>query len=1635
MRSVLTFFLLLCAGAPFAQQVLLTPPSPAAESFFLVDAGGLSPGQVYSVELNTGGGAMVLGDATADRTGSFLLEATVPDVAPGSYMLDILAARNLVVSQPIAVRSQPAISLNQASGSPGDRVQFTATGLLPGTLELRLGTHRLFGPVPAGETVSGDFLVPAPRDRDPPIVLLNRVGRLLVGSASTPFQIEEDNNARYEPRAESVNLPSETVRPDQTSTVTGRLILPSQVLNDPEAKYSLVMKYCGDGSVFPAPVGLRPGQQADDCVMVPVDSGSVVVDPNGDFSAEISTASLLYGGTVPPSADPGVTDLGLAYATPERRGVFLLGTADGSYVAPASDLPEIVSFDIKLTDLFDIPLEGALVGLEEAPLVDPECGLPVCEDQPDSAGGAVFSTDNQFSWIQDLDFEIELGPLNTCPTGLNRGFTDENGVFTITINRAALTLALKTSGLLAGLDINTNVPRFPRYYPMRIKMNALFLEGTDPPQSYGVVVDGSPTGLFYDLFYDAAWGRFYEGAPSLELLEASGNNANPPAFGYPEVLPGELKFALAPVSITDDEIQFPEDPQMPGLIKYTLPDERKTPIFKTLTRVGEPVGVDLDIIRPARIEQYYDAFLFGQLESLNLALTGPGYRVDRQLQLTSPDPGCSPDGISYGLDLPDGHMLAAGTYEGKLTGQVGNGGPTFAKIFQFEVVEGPKWLNDETLGSRRIEWSPEEVTLSAMEPPAMTSISETPDPNYDVGTLDNDTQNDAWRYETLTPGNFSEIVRIPQSANLALSAETEEVPQSPLNINGDTAKDGNVLNDFEVKKQEILDSGKIPLFRYGWDLWPIAEATVGADFWFKVFFESFGEIVKQADRLITRMVASPSVTAALDIFIDASILFDIVDIDVDAIPQITVALVACQNGGTATSSELFNFILKARYEISVGICPLCLSSSGVRNLINESTTSGNSQCRIEPEPNIPDAAKGETTRTTPQGRSALATNGRGRSARVWTDASGAIQMEVANAGLVETAAEINAQLARGVTDLTVEWISRSRAVMVWAQSALDSQSFDTLRVELEAANRTNNGAMPDDWEPVVSQQHLRYAVYENGTWTEPMTLTPPGFGEGGVQLASCPGEETRSSACPAAGEVMAVFTRDIASDAKLSGDQRVFYTRFDGAAWTPPARLDPTSLAKEVQPAVTYVQGQPVAVWVRNPTRSLADLNQRELAYRFINSESQGTVPTGISNGLASPSLRGDSLGRLVVAYSVAQDPGAFLGNRRSLHLAVGDCSSFPCVWAETELLDAFDRRIWAERPQLEITPADLAVVGFRHLGYGSLTNEPLVRAEDSLGATLGTGDMAMVSVDLETGAALLDPLTDDSGVHGMPDLAFDPFLGEFIASSTPVADIQAKVLAQTRSLKRQPVPTRGIAQRLGNGTGPSLVRIAALPDLAVRELTVTAAPESLLNNVEMVLTVANRGAPFEGTVGLVFAWDGPGDAGLPVWYGDFSDPGPGGTTITAYAGFPEGASVDDTRRLFVQLDNRAELNDANGANNVASAVVGALPVSVITSAMTSPTADGVLLDWDDADDPRVVGYRIYRGEDGADLVPVGSSFTSGYYDFSVDSSRSLRYRVTAFSHGGVESPPGPILELTPQPRRSRHGGVLFADGFEPIQR
>jgi hypothetical protein len=114
--------------------------------------------------------------------------------------------------------------------------------------------------------------------------------------------------------------------------------------------------------------------------------------------------------------------------------------------------------------------------------------------------------------------------------------------------------------------------------------------------------------------------------------------------------------------------------------------------------------------------------------------------------------------------------------------------------------------------------------------------------------------------------------------------------------------------------------------------------------------------------------------------------------------------------------------------------------------------------------------------------------------------------------------------------------------------------------------------------------------------------------------------------------------------------------------------------------------------------------------------------------------------------------------------------------------------------------------------------------------------------------------------------------------------------------------------------------------------------------------------------------------------------------------------NLDLPHRLHILVNPTGVLPETDLGNNRIQAAIGGLPAPQGVLASARQGGSLVFLNWTAVSDPRVAGYRIYRGLAGSPLFPVGSTFTNHWVDLTAALDRTYHYAVASYSNEGIES-------------------------------
>ncbi len=982
-----------------------------------------------------------------------------------------------------------------------------------------------------------------------------------------------------------------------------------------------------------------------------------------------------------------------------------------------------------------------------------------------------------------------------------------------------------------------------------------------------------------------------------------------------------------------------------------------------------------------RIGLLHDPAKYGVLGDVRLFLDN----VDQGLFSTGSNPDCV-GSTYYFFDVLNAHQLTPGWHflriEAHPTGVIT---PTVRTLI-LEYVKLPssaKWFYDSSYKNRHVTWHTKFVDLSGLQLPAgqpgSSSVLTATVPR--VGYLENRAGANNFVSQRLDAAGSSNVHYTGGVQSKALNTSAPEQPTNQQVVGSNPIKFGG------PNPISILDTGWMPLFRDYWGVWPIASATIGADMAFKATLIYNGTITLNPSH--STLFVSPNATVNVKAWFDLSALFGVVKAGASAIPSIGVSMpVTFENGAKKDDDVCFNYKLDIEWYGKVGVCPLCKKRSGTKNIFNDYTPKTPLCAQAQPKMSAP------TVDTPPPDTSpALAVDGFGHTLAVWSDDNNDLRFNTYNGVSWSTPQYLIAN-QRSLAP-KIAFFAPNQAVTVWSQNSL------TLAQQQTAS-----------FTDTVRAQHLAYATWNGVTWSAPLTLTLPSTGEGGVVLASC---LSTTSGCPASGAVTAVWIKDVVGE--LAQRQfRLFYAVYQDGSWSAAQPIDAASTATDSEPTIVYQGSTPVVVWMRDADRDVATIADRRLAYLPLNG-SPIVIPNDLPTGIVEPSAAIDPAGNLKIAFTRVEDANAFTGNQRPLYSAAQFCSP-GCAWSVQKLQDNHGRALRAEAPLLTIDHNGKSVITFRGLGFGSLPNGTYQSfPEDAIGMVTLTGELAQVEVDFASAVHSPHYLTNDGAVNWHPAVMFDPALNQIntivIKGTAPALPLQVK--AQHGASVRRPAAITQIDDEVVFNAVPQQ------PDFVVVAVTPSKRYPELIDPISITVELRNDGATWQAGrtdhLDLVALWDG--EAGVGTLAGStrltelFS-----GQIVTVTLILTPPVNLDVTHTLHVIINPQQTIAEATATNNQQTTLIGGLPVPTDLSALAQTGNSLVYLNWTPSTDRRVVGYRIYRAQDGGAAASIGSTFVAGYVDLGASLDHVYGYRVSSYNVDGVESELSAPLIVTANSQR-----------------
>lgn len=1436
------------------------------------------------------------------------------------------------------------LDLNPNYGPPGTSVHFIAHNLTAGQLRLDYADIPVFGPVNVSAgSFEGDFLVPA--DRPSP---LGTDAEVLVSNL-LGSQVLGVVSTFFVPQ-----------EPNPTPYTITDVLLPDTPVS-PGSMFSL------SGQISPIPVSplssydLKVMWKSASGKIVPITQGTPVLLADGSFTASARVPSLLAGDALIPESGGQV---GVAFFDLHNGASAVVGN-----VAWGLDPPPPV-FKVKVVNPSGDPIPGAIVDIRAFYSSMKSLG-------GETATGAVLN--NQLSNLEVHENQIVdyLGPLTTsqsdsftCDFTNVYGKTNLQGEFTVQFDSNQL--AMMGQKIFLG-----NLPK-PTYseVPMEITF-PLYVNALHVGYGYNNLAQVYTTSMrfsgYSNLFYDAQTNQLLNTNPFVVTLTPLPAGTNIPLPIVPKIgLPGLL-------TATNIVIGSKENYLGTGIPMIAFGNFYSFPLaqFPETWFIAPPQNIE--------IEFQHDPAVFGALDPANSRFTLSGQTYPFSLIGKKYEGSTLCKGEVYRASIPNLHRFAPGFYTGMIELHDLSLPANITRYYvQLNIVPAPTWILDPKYQLKQISppqfldlsWILKGYQYPSNDPDSLSSL----DTNVNkVGPLENRVSYQDEVSQQLYPDKTSGITYKGENATTTLSKGADSQSLS-----------GNVAGGKEILIPKttltVLDTGKMPLYRHVFGIPPIAGATLGADMWFNATLSKEGVIqFTPGGGTSTTLDITPTATVGVDAFFDLSVLFGLVSANAHAVPDITLKMpTRFVNGGLQDSQKCFLYNLDVKWEASAGVCPLCLSKSGTEGIFHGSNPN---PCTLSTNPSVQnDPTLIAETPAPPTASPALAVDGYGHTLLVWSDLSGNIQSQVFSGG--QLTANLQVSAGNASSDPKVAFYAPNKAAAVWTENSLTLPQAQTATLD-----------------QFIQAQHLKFATWDGSSWSAAQNLTLPADsnGEGRVALAGC---LSTNPSCPVGGAVTAVWVRDAVGS--LAARQfRLFYAAFASNAWSAPLAVDPTSAATDAEPSAAYrSDGTAVVAWVRDGDRSLATPNDRQIAQRSLTIGSPVVVESSLPAGAAEPSLAINSAGELHMAYTVATDPLAFIGDQRQLHAAKRTCGGQGCTWNDQALTDANGRPVHAESPVLLLDLNGQAQIAYRALGFGAAyPGAPTVLKGDALGTILGTGELAQAFVSFSSNMITPSYKTNAGKTLWQTAAVFDPLLNQVYAvgSQGSGPTLPAVMSAQLESLGYQ-------VADLTDAVGPLVfVASSAAPDFSIFAVTPsTLYPQEGGDPLSVFVLIMNNGPDYAGRLQLKLAWDAPVGLGAPA--GEYTLPTLVGGGLT---GIEFSTEVDTLmlpsfphlpHTLYVQVNPLQNPAESNYANNLQTVALGGLPAPLELTGVAQPGDSSVFLKWLPVEHLEVKGYRIYRSSDGRTYEPVGSSFGTGFVDLSAVPGTSYQYMVAAYAADGFES-------------------------------
>jgi len=1667
---------LLLVAAPAAAQITFGPQLSAAPAngtalgVISVSGDRLLIGGDYRVVLVVAASDRRTLATVLDGDGEFTRNVTIPNIAQGTYTLELTVNNTVRDSVSLRVLAPLAITVTPTSPRAGSLVNFSVSGLTDGSLSLIYAGRTAFGPVNVtNSTYSGRMRIPTDRPASLPanVVLSanNGVGRLISRRGSRTLSVQAAN---LSPFARVLNATPSTLTPTprQTLRVTGSV---------------------GTNEATATDVTVQHFWTGSDGRTVPMGAAQSAVTSGGTFDHTMRTPQI---GTMSATQAVGSGQMNTVTQYIDANGVMQHQVTSYGSIASTFDTDAAIDINLILRGSDGLLIEGARVDLVEADL---DALFPPNSNQGGVRldGSARPGTPTQINNLAQASDEL-LG----CPATIARKYT--------IAGRTEFQFGLDVPNGAYNVDGSGPTPN------LTIQPSTTCVEGSINSQ---VCTFSDPAGIAFDVVIKAKQAGY-------GYLDGTSQNAEIPVVIQTRIdrYTGAITMTIKRPGFPDVNRAFQNSANI-GLTLPALGTEGLTlgdVYFTKSTPIESPIEVDAVVNNEVRFKSIVDLTPFlgtsavfsplpvreatfqfqagagRPLASASFVLTRPnGSTLTLQMMRVDGTFDCDSEAnveawsvampleINEGFRFP-GHIYNGGTrltstrYVSGKVRAVDTGGVSGESKFRFTFVPldssirtlamaGTPGLSINTgrPHARRLSVVPpigDRVARSAAAPAEYNLPSKTSKVTGAAG------------YDFCIPK--SETVC---GAITAVGFEHEQFSKRPGSQPADSSAQATGAGGIEHNAGTMenpwveLFNHTIPLFRWYWGIPELLSAEVFADLAVRAeyLFNAKFDPIAPLDADKSAVEAGGRLAIGVFIGVDIDVLFGVlVDAGAAILGEVSAELVTKTTLSSVTGDECLKFTLDFSGWLEIG-CPIpgnffdptCYipNVEETFNILRSSTGSG---CGIygnaiaaagsklfdpstrqagpldmlamaqpitvgkshgtPPPPviGLPRAQRRALYRTP-----ALAFDGTGNRMILNLDNQGRL---VAREGFLRQLG--SAQILStgwGIRDVAVSYFSTDRAVAVWAESSLATVPEGAPPPQL-----TRNSA--------AAAQRLRYALFDGTRWLAPVNLTAAGFGEGQVKLARCKATFLQlRSGCTE--KVSLVFQRN--TRRTVGGEKHIFFSQFDGSRFSTPVQVDQSGTFN-ITPALTYAAGEPVVAWVRYaPTGNaldpvkLDDVGNRYLAMRVMDGRSSEQIALGSSTRfIAQPSIAGKLNGQIAIAYTTAGADN-YIGTRQALRLGQRSCAlSETCAFTTWQVQDDHGRPLYVERPTLNFNNAGDAVVTYRGLAVGPVPGvadpQDNLFDDDPVGIQMSRGELLQVRTPLQPSTVRPLALSANAAMHFQPAAAFDPVNDEVVGLSVAVESPQTRAAAA----KAVSEGVRAVAQTAVVEPGIHLAMVPDLPDLFVESISTPSTSLAPGSNMLVTLHIANRGSAFtvnaDQTATVRVWWDVPQTRTVTSASYELPSIAAGAKSIRLLqVPVPVTFGTDERQTLRAAIELSVEDGEIDGDNNEGTLAVGGMPVPTSLMAVSAAGTRFVNLVWSAPTDSRIAGYRVYIDDANGVAQPFGSSFNKGFADLTALYGRQRTYRVSTYSTRGVESELS--LPVIAQPSPEAVPEDLFANGFE----